>query len=175
MNAMIASTDVNRTQYRNGFSLIELMIVIAIVGIIAAGSMELFTSLTQSQRVRSASFEMYSTLAIARSEALKRGVNVTVFPVDDADWSLGWEIWYPDSTSPDDMPDASGKGRMIRSQAKVQEVVFTTSSTPLASVTFTRTGRPTAQSWFGFQVSEYKKCVSLELSGSPRTKTGDCV
>lgn len=171
---MIDSKDVQRKPYRNGFSLIELMVVIAIVGIIAAGSMELFTSLTQSQRVRSASFEMYSTLAIARSEALKRGVNVTVFPVDGNDWSLGWEIWYPDSTSADDMPDLSGKGRMIRSQSKVQQVVFTTSSTPLASVTFTRTGRPTALTWFEFQVADYKKCVNLELSGSPRTKTGAC-
>lgn len=175
MNAMKASPDIKRMPYRNGFSLIELMIVIAIIGIIAAGSMELFTSLTQNQRVRSASFEVYSTLSIARSEALKRGVNVTVFPVDGNDWSLGWEVWYPDASSADDMPDASGKGRMIRSQTRVQQVVFTTSSTPLASVTFTRTGRPTAQVWFGFQVSDYKKCVSLELSGSPRTKTGDCV
>lgn len=174
VNAMNASKYGSRKPYRNGFSLIELMIVIAIVGIIAAGSMELFTSLTQNQRIRSASFEMYSTLAIARSEALKRGVNVTVFPADGSDWSLGWEIWYPDSASADDMPDGSGKGRMIRSQSKVQQVVFTTSSTPLASVTFTRTGRPTAQSWFEFQVADYKKCVSLELSGSPRTKTGDC-
>jgi type IV fimbrial biogenesis protein FimT len=171
---MNTSSDIDRVPYRNGFSLIELMIVIAIIGIIAAGSMELFTSLTQNQRVRSASFEIYSTLAIARSEALKRGVNVTVFPVNGADWSRGWEIWYPDASSADDMPDASGKGRMIRSQTQVQQVIFTTSSTPLASVTFTRTGRPVAQAWFGFQVSEYKKCVSLDLSGSPRTKTGVC-
>lgn len=166
--------DSRRVPNQRGFSLVELMLVITIVGIIVGGSIELFTSLTQSQRVRSASFEIYSTLAIARSEALKRGVNVTVFPINGNDWSQGWEIWYPDASSADNMPDASGNGRMIRSQTQMAKVIFTTSTTPLASVTFTRTGRPTASPWFGLQVADHNKCVRLELSGSPRTTTGVC-
>lgn len=161
---------------QRGFSLIELMIVIALIGIIAGGAIELFGSLMQNQRARSASFEVYSNLTIARSEALKRGVNVSIFPINASDWSRGWEIWYPDASSPDDMPDGSSKGRMIRAQSEISGVAMVTNTTPLNSLVFSRTGRPVTSPSprFGITAVSSKKCILLELSGSPRTITGDC-
>ena len=64
----------------SGFTLVELMVVILVLGILvtlAAFSMRPFLN---AQRVRSASYELFSTIVFARSEALKRNTTVTITP-----------------------------------------------------------------------------------------------
>lgn len=147
---------------QGGFSLLELMAVLAILGIILAGSIELFDSLVKGQRIRSASFELYSSLSVARSEAMKRGGNVTIAPTDPSDWSKGWII-----------TDAAGTE--LKSQGPIGAVDFTTTPSPLPTVIFARSGRPTTSPRFEMTVDGgFDRCVRLELSGAPRTSRGAC-
>lgn len=150
------------SQQQSGFTLLELMAVLAILGIIMAGSIELFDSLVKGQRIRSASFDLYTSLSVARSEAMKRGGNVTIVPSDPADWSRGWTI-----------NDAAGN--TLKSQGPIGQVAVSTVPSPLPTLVFARTGRPTSAPRFEMSVaSGFQRCVRLELSGAPRTVKGAC-
>ena len=76
------------TEHEGGFTLVELMIVVAMMAIL--GSIA-YPSLTQSianNRVRTQSTEILNILAFARSEAISRGTVVTVTP------SVNWTGIY---------------------------------------------------------------------------------
>lgn len=146
--------------HETGFSLTELMIVVTVAGILAAIAVPSFQSLNQSQQIKNASFELLSSLSLARSEAIKRNGNVTLTPTSTADWGLGWTI-------------TSAGGETIGSQAAMKGVSVSATGTP-ASVIFTRSGRATASSSFRMDVSPVntgiRRCIVIGLNGMPYTK-----
>lgn len=82
-----------------GFTLIELMVTIAIVAILASLAAPSFNTLATAQALRSASSELHISLLQARSEALRTNRNVYVVPVSatdpatTTDWAAGWTIF----------------------------------------------------------------------------------
>lgn len=77
------STDVamyrTRTVYRSaGFSLIELLVVMAIVAMMALVATPWFLRITQRNKLKSAANEIHSTLLAARMLAVKRNQAVSV-------------------------------------------------------------------------------------------------
>lgn len=75
-----------------GFTLIELLVTIALGAIIMTLAVPSFSSYIRTQRVRAASEGLYSSLTLARAEAIKRNAEVTLAPKVEGDWSQGWEI-----------------------------------------------------------------------------------
>jgi len=147
-----------------GFTLPELLIVLAVAGILAAIAMPSFQSLTQSQQVKNASFELFANLSLARSEAIKRNGNVTLTPTDVNNWGNGWTT-------------TSAGGESIRSQGTLKGVSITATGSP-ATVAYARTGRATAAVSFQIDVSGTTtgniRCIKIELSGMPRVSKGAC-
>ena len=75
------------------FTLIELLVVIAIFAILLALAAPSFNDLILSTRIKGAASDIYASLALARSEALKRNANVTVGPVTaGGNWTDGWQV-----------------------------------------------------------------------------------
>lgn len=83
----------------SGFTLIELMVTIALAAIILTQAVPSFNALVQNNRLISQKNEFISTLNMARSEALKRGTRVTVcassdqVTCDTTDWENGWIVF----------------------------------------------------------------------------------
>lgn len=82
-----------------GFSLLELMIVITILGIIASFALPAFNDLIKNNCLTSKATDLVTSLHFARSESVKRRVAVVLRARDIAttaapmnEWSDGWEI-----------------------------------------------------------------------------------
>ncbi len=61
-----------------GFSLIELMVVVAVAAVLAGVSYPVFTSIINADRLSSQADELVSSLQFARSEAIRRNARVSV-------------------------------------------------------------------------------------------------
>ena len=80
-----------RTQ--SGFTLVELMVVIAVLAILATIAIPSFQGIVAENRATSAANEFLATLQLARSAALAQSRPVTVRPIDDDEgWDLGWVV-----------------------------------------------------------------------------------
>ena len=75
-----------------GFSLIELMVVITIVGIMVAIGAPSFSMMLEKQRMVTTVNELFAAINLTRSEAIQRGARVDLVPVDGTNWSNGWMI-----------------------------------------------------------------------------------
>ena len=83
-----------------GMTLIELMMAIAVLGILVAIAVPSFRSITASSRTVAATNDLVSALNLARSEALTRSVNAVVCTSSDqatcsgsTDWADGWIVF----------------------------------------------------------------------------------
>jgi prepilin-type N-terminal cleavage/methylation domain-containing protein len=69
----------------HGFTLVEMLVVMAISAILVAAAVPSFRSIIASSRASSASGTLLSNLEFARSEAIRRNQNVTVCRSTNAD------------------------------------------------------------------------------------------
>lgn len=141
-----------------GFTLIELMVTIAVLAIVISIAIPSFSTVLLNNRVSTTAHAVQSSMQVARSEAVKRKKIVTLCRAnsaldeceDGADWNSGWllvlgsevlRVWQPSSgltvTGPEKGIDFLGNG-MIRAPGKVS--VKGQGRTDGAAVDFTRGG-----------------------------------
>ncbi len=87
-----------------GFSLMELMVAITVLGILLGFAVPSFREFTRSNRVTAVHNDLTTAFTVARSEALKRSQPVSICASTDGescatneDWSGGW-IVFTDAT-----------------------------------------------------------------------------
>jgi type IV fimbrial biogenesis protein FimT len=90
-SAMFSPTTAHRAQ---GFSLIELMVVLAIIAIVATVAIPSYQNSMASNRMTSAANNLLGAMQFARSEAVTRRTGITVCASSDgsscgADWGDG--------------------------------------------------------------------------------------
>ena len=78
--------------YSKGFTLIELMVTVAIAGIVMGLGIPTFSQLITNSRLTTSINELVTSLNLARSEAIKRGQPVTLRKAG-AQWEAGWTIF----------------------------------------------------------------------------------
>lgn len=76
-----------------GFTLIELMAIIAIVGVLLTLAAPSFVSFQRNSELTSLANKMLGTINSARSEAMKFGRNAFVVPNDSSNWNNGWFVY----------------------------------------------------------------------------------
>lgn len=86
----------------NGFTLIELMIALTIIGVLMTVAVPSFTETIKNNRLVTQVNLLAGSLALARSEAIRFGSEATVcinntqppVPVcSGANWNEGWMVW----------------------------------------------------------------------------------
>ncbi len=150
-----------RREAARGFTLPELMVVVTVLGVLLSIGVPSFQSIIIGQRLKNASFEVYSALVLARSEAISRNAAVTITPTA-GDWTNGWTV-------------ASG-ATVIRKQDTYPNITI---NGPL-SIGFNAMGRTTGAAAQQISLtatgtsSPAFRCINIDLSGRPRTKNGTC-
>ena len=76
---------------RKGFTLLELMVTLAIVFILLTIGVPGFITLVRNSRTVTVTNELVTALYLARSEAIKRGVQVTLQKAG-SEWENGWKL-----------------------------------------------------------------------------------
>lgn len=128
----------------NGFTLVELMIVLAILAIVATFAVPAYQTWIANTKTRTATESIQNGVRLAQAEAVKRGVQVQFVLTDD------------EPTAIDVTPKATGKNWIIQSMqlatpadtdAFIQGAAMTTQSgnslvsADAASITFNSIGR----------------------------------
>lgn len=87
-----------------GFSLIELMVALAILSVLLGFALPAFQSMSLSANLRSNANTLVASAQLARSEAIKRNAVVQLCVSSDGtscgsgDWEQGWIVLAPDNT-----------------------------------------------------------------------------
>lgn len=169
------NTSITANSRTKGFTLIELMIVVALVAIIAAIGYPSFTEFTASQRVRAAASALYDSLLLARSEAVKRNTKVAMCASDiipppfvcdtNLDLANGWAIAVKSDNT------------LLRTQEAFAGLQFTLDpANPL--IEYNRFGR--LSSGAGTKIaakspsSSKWRCITIDTVGRPRVTEGVC-
>ena len=147
----------NATRAR-GFTLVELLTVVAVLVVFAMIAVPSFNELITSQRVQIAATDLFTSLLRARSQAIKQNTDVTLSAAGA--WAAGWAV-------------AAG-GTNIDTHAATNDISI---SDP-GVVTYRSSGRVAGTTRPKFSVSATqtatKRCVQVNLSGEPVVTNGAC-
>lgn len=144
-----------------GFTIVELLVVVFVFGTLLAIGLPQFADFIRNQRIKTASFDLFSTLMLARSEAITRNTRITVAPTGGS-WANGWTVTEPG-------------GEVLRRQ----EAVVRISINGPASVVYVESGRlnASARPEFTFTAegtSIVHRCIRVDLSGRPVSQATAC-
>lgn len=160
--------DMPRTNH-SGFTLIELMITIAVLGILAAIALPSFQSTLERLRVKGAAENFFADLQFARTEAIKQNRNIQ-FQVDDASWCYGIDDTLADCNCADSPNDCTVSGQVkIQAGSAYKDVNLTIDGLDGDNLVFNpRQGMPVDpddNSDFVFSINNYSKTVSVNSIG----------
>jgi type IV fimbrial biogenesis protein FimT len=167
--------------FQQGFSLIELMVVVVIVGEIMLVAAPSYTALIERTQLKSYANELVASFYLARSEAIKRNSPMTLCVSTDGetctgggDWEEGWIVF--DDNDPNDV--------VVKYQQPLPDglVLFNLSSSTFTAMNFLPSGLVDIGAPVQMKLCKQtpsagveEKIVRFTLTGSPSIKTNPLV
>lgn len=151
-----------------GFTLIELMVTLAVVGILAAVAAPAMLSLINGNRLTGTASELTASLQLARSEAVRRSSRVTICGSSDgATCGADWSRWIVTGT------EVSGAAVVVQDSAAVSDAVQVAG--PAGGIVFGSSGLTNAQQQLTVCVptdspTENQRLVTVMISGTVITE-----
>ena len=166
-----------------GFTLIELLVVVALAATLLSLAVPALGNMANSIRLTAAVNALFSSLLLARSEAIKRNSRAVVCKSASGDacittggWEQGWIVFHDanNNASVD-----TGEVILSREQALPQPIRFTGNGPVASYVSYTAMGTTTYPSG-AFQAGTLTVCtksstsvaareIKINISGRPRT------
>ena len=143
----------------SGFTLIELMMVVAIAAIMASLGLPSFRSFVEGQRIKTAAGDFAQSALYARSEAIKRNGEVRLIAATGG-WGNGWNV------------TVTNDAVVIATQAAYPGITLAASATEVAYQASGRLGSAATTLTVSGSASTSRRCVSFDLSGMPRSLQG---
>lgn len=159
-----------------GFTLLELMVTIAIAAILLSIALPSFQSVMRSNRVATATNELLASLSLARSEAIRntRGAGICASADGAAcgsDWNAGWLVWS----------DTDGDGALDTGETVVrytQGKASTTLTGTASTLAFDQRGRNRGvERTVGITPSDVTtpvRCITVSVTGQTRVTQTAC-
>ena len=149
-----------RTARSRGFTLVELMVVLTLLGVLLGVGIPSFRDFIATQKVKAAAQDLAMAMLLARSEAIKRNTDVVVQPVSGTAWTTGWTVKV---------------GTTTLMQKEAVEDVTIASPSATTTITFKSTGRPGTDARFQLSgASSTVRCVRVDAAGVPSTTNVAC-
>lgn len=149
-----------------GFTLIELMVAVAVVGVVVAIGMPSFGELLKNNRMVTQANTIIASLHQARSETINRGISVRIEPlVAGTDWSAGWQLRI-DGSNPSDNDFDDDVDIVIRSYEALKQSTLTST---VDNIIYLPDGSVSAAAVLTLIADkctrEHKRIISIKLSG----------
>jgi len=87
--------NIHMTKNNHGFTLIELIVTLAVIGVLFAMAAPNLQTTIQGNRLSGQFNDMRGDFAFARNLAITRNVAVTISSNNGTDWSNGWVVVAP--------------------------------------------------------------------------------
>lgn len=170
----------------SGFALVELCVVLAVMAILATFATPSFFAWQTRDQIDARARSLFSTLSLARAEAVRRGARVTLCRIDAArhclasgkacengitDWACGWALFV----------DRDGVPALLRVEPAMSSIAISGAAT---DISFTP---PAGQVIGGFRSFDFgprgadsaayataRRCVRIAAGGRPRITQGSC-
>ena len=172
----------NDKQRADGFSMIELVVAMAILGLLMAAAVPVYTGYMANSKIRNAAESFYSAAQRARAEAVRRNAPVELvltndIPVAGAGGNVqtltpsatgkNWVVRVPNPLAADQLVDfkmgVESGGDMVAVNASADTIRFNavgdTASAAAVTVAFTHSSLNTACS-----LTDAVRCVSVRIS-----------
>lgn len=164
-----------------GFSLVELLVALAIAAIISGMAAPSFAAYLEKQRVETTASRFHAHMSLARNTAITRGLVTVMQSNVEKNWSRGWHI-FVDSNGNDVQDD--DEADIAVAEAAPRNVAVTGNASVASAIRFGPDGRPRLDGG-GFQAgtitvaSGCRQSTQLVMSRTGRVRhatgnTPDC-
>lgn len=149
-----------------GFTLLELMIVLAIAALLLGMAVPNLQSFLAAQRVTRASAAFLHAINLTRSTAITRSIRTHLAPRDGTDWRSGWRIFikHDDNTE----RDFQDKDILIAEHASWPDSLAVTTTARATIIAYQSTGTNSIGSWL-FDDSGQKRLIVINFMGRVRS------
>jgi type IV fimbrial biogenesis protein FimT len=173
---------------QHGFTMVELIVVISIVGVLMAIGAPSYRYVTTANRISSEINGLVGDLQFARSEAIKEGQTVSVCATTDgttctgagATWTTGWLVFMDASI----VGTIDGTDTVLRMQQPLSGGDTFMADTNVTVITFNREGFAqglppilTLRLHNSTTINSFTRCVQMSIVGAMSMEsygTGNC-
>lgn len=156
-----------------GFNILELMVAVAVMGVISVLAVPAFGDLVKNNRLATQANDMINSLHYARSEAVNRGSNIRIEPLTaGTTWTTGWRVCI-DVNADNDCADVTDI--ILRNFERIEGASLISSQN---SITYRPAGDITAATTLTLTANEctgeHIRTISLLASGHPNLTRNVC-